>query len=116
MKDTMAEIMKSKKGEHNILVYPDADSLRTIYAQMCKSILEDDGIVVLLTYYEPISRVFAELANVGIDVDAYRKKGYLIVADAVEEFFGRQKDFLLFLLNVERKLAQLGKSYVSVVL
>lgn len=114
-KDLVAEILKANSGEHAILVYPHHESFREIYPQLAKKILKDNGIVVLLTYYEPISRVFQNLSDEGIDVDEERKRGTLIVGDAVDEFFTRGKDFLSFLLNVERRLKQMGKSHVSVI-
>jgi hypothetical protein len=115
IENTVGEIMNTNNGEHGILVYKDLSSFRNIYPDVCKQMLEDNGIVVILTYFEPISRVFQYLTNARIDLDAHRRQGNLIVADAAEEFFGKEKDFLSFLLNLERKAKQIGKKYVAVI-
>jgi hypothetical protein len=107
--------MNTNNDEHSILVYKDLSSFRNIYPDVCKQMLEDNGIVVILTYFEPISRVFQYLTNARIDLDTHRRQGNLIVADAAEEFFGKKKDFLSFLLNLERKAKQIGKKYVAVI-
>jgi archaellum biogenesis ATPase FlaH len=104
-----------EKNQHNLLVYPHLESFRKIYPDLAKQMLKEGAIVVILTYYEPVSEVFENLRNVEIDVDEQRAKGNLIVADAVEQFFGKQNDILLFLLNLERKIKQIGKNYVSVI-
>jgi hypothetical protein len=39
-------------GEHVILIYPNLDSLREIYSQYCRDALENNKLVLLLTYYE----------------------------------------------------------------
>lgn len=116
VEDSVAEIERARKGEHNIFIYPSLEYFGKVYAQVCKTSLADDDIVVLLTYYEPVEEVFAKLSAAGIDVDAHRKKGNLIVADAVNEFFGKGKDLLLFLIKLERKVKELGKNCVFVML
>lgn len=50
--DIVSEIINSRKGEHNLLVYPDHESFRAIYAPLCKKLLESNDIVVFLTCYE----------------------------------------------------------------
>ena len=114
-KSITSEIAQIKKGEHSVLVYPDLQAFRQVYPNFCKKMLDDNDIVVCLTYYEPVDNVLEQLAHTGIDTDRHRRQGNLIVADAVEEFFGKQKDFLLFLLTLERKVKKLGKNCVSVV-
>lgn len=60
----------------------------------------------------PLDTVFKLLSDSGIDVDQHRRGGNLIVADAVEEFLGKGKDFLMFLLKLERRVA---KNHVFVI-
>jgi hypothetical protein len=116
VEETLAEIQRARKGEHDIFIYPEMEYFRKVYPEVCKKRLADNDIVLFLTYYEPVDDVFARLAAAGIDVDEQRKKGNLIVADAVEEFFCQGKDFLLFLVKLERKIKELGKNNVSVIL
>ena len=111
----MSEILNSRKGEHNLLVYPDTGSFRAIYAPLCKQLIDSNDIVVFLTYYDPVDSVFKLLSDSGIDVDKHRRNGNLIIADAVEQFLGKGKDFLMFLLRLERQVKELAKNQVSVI-
>jgi len=60
-------------GEHVILIYPNLDSLREIYSQYCRNALENNELVLLLTYYETADRVRKTLKEIGIEVDRHEK-------------------------------------------
>jgi hypothetical protein len=113
--ESMTEISGTKKGEHNLIVYPSLEYFRRIYPKICKKRLADNDIVVFLTYYEPIDDVLMRLENAGIDVDLNRRKGNLIVADAADAFFGNGKDILRFLIKLERQIEKIGKNNVSII-
>jgi hypothetical protein len=112
--DTVAEILRTRKGEHNIFIYPDLEYFRQTYPKVCNKRLEDNDIVLFFTYYEPIEDVMDCLTQAGVDVESHRKNGNLVVADAAAELFGEGKDLLKFLVKLERKVKALGKNYVSV--
>jgi hypothetical protein len=44
-------------GNHIVLIYPNLYSLREIYSRYCKTALENNEVVLLLTYYETIDCV-----------------------------------------------------------
>jgi hypothetical protein len=102
-------------GEHNILVYPELECFRSVYPKYCKTLLEDNDIVILLPYYEEIRNIRSFLNKEGIDTLKEEGKGNLVIVDAVREFFGADKDILLFFLNLERMLKKLGKKRLSVI-
>src|SRR6266513_4007348 len=69
-------------GEHIILIYPNLDSLREIYSQYCRDALENNELVLLLTYYETTDRVRQTLKEIGIEVDRHEKgKNLMIIED-----------------------------------
>jgi MEDS: MEthanogen/methylotroph, DcmR Sensory domain len=115
LSEVVSQISTMASGEHNILVYADLPSFGKIYAPFCKQRLEDNDIALMLTYYETIGQVKANLHNSGIDVQGHAGRGNLIVADAIEELFGQGKDFLSFLVSLEKKVKELGKNCVSVI-
>jgi hypothetical protein len=46
------ELNQLQYGDHILLIYPNQDSILEIYSHYCRTALENDELVVLLTYYE----------------------------------------------------------------
>jgi hypothetical protein len=113
--EVITQITQSVSGEHNILVYSDAESFGKIYAECCKRRLADNDTLILLTFYETPEKVKLRLGNTGIDVNKYLKEGSLIIADAAKEIFEENNSLLQFLLNAERHVKRVGKGCVSVI-
>jgi hypothetical protein len=113
--EVITQITQTVSGEHNILVYSDAELFGKVYSEYCKKRLADNDIVVLLTFYETAEKVKLRLGNAGIDVEQRLKEGSLIIADAAKEIFGENKNLLQFLLNTERHVKRVGKGFVSVI-
>ena len=44
-----------------------------MYSQYCKTALENNEIVLLLTYYETIDNVRQTLKEIGLDTEKYEK-------------------------------------------
>jgi hypothetical protein len=103
-------------GEHVILIYPNLDSLREIYSQYCRNALENNELVLLLTYYETADRVRKTLKEIGIEVDRHEKeKNLMIIEDITKIYFGSGHDFLFFLDILNKQKEKWGKNGISVI-
>ena len=104
VKDTVYHIQESSMGTHALMVYPDLMTLRRIYVQYAKKLLEDSNeIVLILPYYETTDMV--RLALYGgintngdnnfeyseIDVRKYERDGSLIIMDSLKGYFPPEK-------------------------
>lgn len=54
-------------------------SFRDIYSRYCKTALENNEIVLLLTYYETIDNVRQTLKEIAIDTEKYEKERSLMI-------------------------------------
>lgn len=102
-------------GDHIILIYSDLYSFRDIYSRYCKTALENNEIVLLLTYYETIDNVRQILKEIGVDTEKYEKeKALMIVQDITRTYFGSADDFLFFLEILDKQQERRGKNGISV--
>ena len=120
MNETYAIIQQQlnqiKAGDHNILIYPDLETLREVCSHYCKTRLEEKNeIVVILVNRNLIQLVINYLCENGVDVRKYRKNRSLLIVDSVEKFFGSGADFLSFLDIVERQIKGKGKNGISLI-
>jgi MEDS: MEthanogen/methylotroph, DcmR Sensory domain len=116
---TSSEIVEQlatiSSGDHIILIYPNTYSFRDIYSQYCKTALENNEIVLLLTYYETIGNVRQTLKEIGIDTEKYEKeKALMIVQDITRTYFGSADDFLFFIKIFDKQQEKRGKNGISV--
>jgi hypothetical protein len=81
-------LQHTQPGSHLIMVYPELLTLREIYSNYIQQELENNEIVLMLPYYEPISNVKDALSHVGVDVDYHFRQGSLLIKDAYQSFFG----------------------------
>jgi hypothetical protein len=92
------------------------DSLREIYSQYCRNALENNELVLLLTYYETADRVRKTLKEIGIEVDRHEKeKNLMIIEDITKIYFGSGHDFLFFLDILNKQKEKWGKNGISVI-
>ena len=102
-------------GGHIILIYPDLYSLREIYSRYCKAALENNEIVLILTYYETNAIVRQTLKEIGVDVEKYEKvRALIMVQDITKTYFGTAEDFLFFLKLLDKQQEKRGKNGISV--
>ena len=102
-------------GNHIMLIYPNLYSFRDIYSQYCKTALENNEIVLLLTYYETIDNVRQTLKEIDLDTEKYEKeKALMIVQDITRTYFGSADDFLFFIKILDKQQAKRGKIGISV--
>lgn len=104
-------------GEHNILVYPDYETLRDLYSQHCrKRLKEDNEIVLLLPHYETINSVREALRELDIDVAKYEQDQSLMIMDAITTIFNPTAgDFRDYLKGLENRAKAIGKSGICVI-
>jgi hypothetical protein len=102
-------------GDHIMLIYPDIYSFKEIYSRYCKTALENNEIVLLLTYYETIDNVRQSLKEIGLDTEKYEKeKALMIVQDITSTYFGSADDFIFFIKIFDKRQEKRGKNGISV--
>jgi MEDS: MEthanogen/methylotroph, DcmR Sensory domain len=105
-----------ESGGHVVLVYPNLETLREIYSHYCRTALENNELVLLLTYYETADSVRHTLTMVGIDVKRYEKeRALMIIEDITKTYFGSGQDFLFFLNILNKQQEKRGKNGISVI-
>jgi hypothetical protein len=85
-------LFNTPPGSHNLLVYSDIRVLRATYPAYIRSLLEDNEIVLILTYYDHPSlvRQILELGNKknsDTDIEKYLHDGSLVIVDSLITYF-----------------------------
>ncbi|MFL6381532.1 MAG: hypothetical protein ACJ72S_09605, partial [Nitrososphaeraceae archaeon] len=91
--DALNHISLAEYGDHNMIIYPDLDTLRELYSNYIhKQIKENNEIILINPFYETTNSVRQVLSqyNQGIDISKYEKEESLMIADALEEYLGEQ--------------------------
>src|SRR2546423_976424 len=110
------QLEQIESGGHVVLVYPNMETLREIYSHYCRTALENNELVLLLTYYETADSVRHTLTEVGIDVKRYEKeRALMIIEDITKTYFGSGQDFLFFLKILNKQQEKRGKNGISVI-
>jgi len=110
------QLEQIESGGHVVLVYPNLETLREIYSHYCRTALENNELVLLLTYYETADSVRHTLTMVGIDVKRYEKeRALMIIEDITKTYFGSGQDFLFFLNILNKQQEKRGKNGISVI-
>ena len=84
-------------GSHNLIVYSDIRVLRKVYPAYVKSLLENNEIVLILTYYDHPSTMRQILldGNNGkskaLDVEGYTQDGSLVIVDSLISYFNHHE-------------------------
>ena len=104
-------------GEHNILTYPDYDSLRELYARHCKTRLEGGNeIVILLPHYLTPASIRYALQELEIDVKKHEYEETLLILDAISTMFNNSAaDFLGYLSGMEKRAKFKKKDGVCII-
>jgi hypothetical protein len=111
------QLHKFEFGEHNILTYPDYDSLRELYARHCKQrLVASNEIVMLLPHYLTPASIRYALQELEIDVKKYELDQTLIIADAISTIFNPSSaDFLDYLRGLENRARVKNKAGICVI-
>jgi hypothetical protein len=81
-------IRSSNYGDHNLVIYPRLQQFEEFYIECCKdSILNRSEIIVVVTYYQPVSEVRKKLHLLGgIDTTRYENNGALVILDSEKAY------------------------------
>ena len=92
--DALEQINQAEYGAHYMIIYPDLDTLRELYSNyIYRQLKENNEIVLINPYYETtdsVRQILSEKDNATINVSKYEKDQALVIADALEEYYGQQ--------------------------
>jgi hypothetical protein len=98
-------------GEHDIVIYPDLDSFREIYAHLTKARINNyNDKVILLPHYETIKSVEQALMELDLRPREEIDRGSLEVIDSHHAFFDPEQSFLEVVSATLNDAVRRGKS------
>jgi hypothetical protein len=118
--DTLHHITQAEDGAHYMIIYPDLEKLRELYSEYIHKQVEDKNEIVLINpFYETtdsVRNVLSEKYNNGInDVSKREQEKSLIIADALERYFGEQNmDDKSFKMSLVDHATKIGKSDLAI--
>jgi hypothetical protein len=73
-------------GHHYLILYPDIETMRKVYASYIKMQLEEqpDAVVLFLSYYDTTDNVRLVLSSKGVRVKEHEKSGSMIILDIMK--------------------------------
>ena len=73
-------------GHHYLILYPNIEIMRKVYASYVKRQLEEqpDSVVLFLTYYDTTDHVRLVLSSKGVRVKEHEKNGTMIILDILK--------------------------------
>jgi hypothetical protein len=98
-----------------MLVYPDLHTFRRIYGQFTKAQLDDNGVVLLIPYYETTDSVRQVLSQLGIDVRKCEQNRSLVIVDSVKAYFHSDIGMKSLLKMMAEGSKRIGKKDVSII-
>jgi hypothetical protein len=77
------ELLKLPIGYHSVILYPNIETIRKVYAEYIHLLIEEDNNVAILflPYYDTTDNVRQELLTKGLDVRKYERNNSLILID-----------------------------------
>ena len=105
-------------GDHNLLLYSDINSLRTIYSSHSKQSLHSrNNAVIILYHYEIKASIVHALQELDIAVDCHEADRSLIILDADEIICKLSIDnFLQYLKTLEGLAIKYGRNGIDVII
>ena len=80
--DLIPRLLKLPLGYHSLIVYPNIETIRKIYAEYIHLIIQENNVAILfLPYYDTTDNVRQELMTKGLDVRKYERNNSLILID-----------------------------------
>ena len=79
-------LLQVPPGYHYLILYPDVETMRKVYASYIKSQLEEqpNSVVLFLPYYDTTDSVRSVLNSKGIHVKEREKEGSMIILDIMK--------------------------------
>lgn len=80
------QLLHVPTGHHYLILYPDLETMRKVYASYVKKQLEEqpDSVVLFLSYYDTTDNVRRVLSSKGIRVREHEKEGSMIILDIMK--------------------------------
>lgn len=80
--DLILQLLKLPLGDHCLILYPNIETIRKIYAEYIHLMIEENNVAILfLPYYDTTDKVRQELMTKGLDVRKYEQNNSLILID-----------------------------------
>ena len=85
---------EAKYGAHYIIIYPNLDTIRQLYASYINKQIQDNNEIVLVNpFYETTESTRQVLSQrPDLDVFKHEKEKSLIIIDSLAEYFGKPSD------------------------
>jgi hypothetical protein len=73
-------------GHHYLILYPNIETMRKVYASYVKKELEEqpNSVVLFLSYYDTTDHVRSVLSSKGVPVKEYENNGTMIILDIMK--------------------------------
>jgi len=80
------QLLHVPTGHHYLILYPNIETMRKVYASYIKSQLEEqpNSVVLFLPYYDTTDNVRNVLSSKGIHVKKREKEGSMIILDIMK--------------------------------
>ncbi len=81
------QLLHVPPGHHYLILYPDIETMRKVYASYIKKQLEkqpDSAFVLFLSYYDTTDHVRRVLSSKGVPVKEHEKNGTMIILDIMK--------------------------------
>jgi len=80
--DLVLRLLELPVGYHYLILYPNIETMRKLYAEYILSLIEDNNVAILvLPYYDTTNKVRQELTTKGLDVRKHEQNNSLILLD-----------------------------------
>jgi len=80
--DVILQLLKLPLGYHCVIIYPNIETIRKIYAEYIHLMIEEKNVAILfLPYYDTTDKVRQELMTKGLDARKYERNNSLILID-----------------------------------
>jgi MEDS: MEthanogen/methylotroph, DcmR Sensory domain len=80
--DLVPQLLKLPQGYHCLILYPNIETIRKIYAEYIRLMIEENDVAILfLPYYDTTDKVRQELMMKGLDVRKFEQNNSLTLID-----------------------------------
>ena len=83
---TSDQLLHVPTGHHYLILYPDIETMRKVYASYIKRQLEEqpNSVILFLSYYDTTDNVRSVLSSKGVRVKDHEKNGSMIILDIMK--------------------------------
>ena len=80
------QLLHVSTGHHYLILYPDIETMRKVYASYIKKQLAEqpDSVILFLSYYDTTDIVRSVLSSKGVQVKEREKNGSMIILDIMK--------------------------------